>query len=191
MAGFGSTAEDLWVFGYGSLIFRPDFPFVDRREGFITGWARRFWQASLDHRGTPACPGRVATIVASPGVRCWGVAYQVAPEHRGAVLSYLDERECGGYTRQELPFHGACGTVVASVLVYIADHGNPNFVGPEETHAIAQCVRAACGLTGSNREYVLKLAAALQSMGAEDPHVFELASALDAQWPALALATLT
>ena len=179
MAGLRSTAEDLWVFGYGSLIFRPDFPFVAKREGFITGWARRFWQASHDHRGTPDCPGRVATIVSSPGVCCWGVAYQVAPEHTHAVLCYLDERECGGYTRQRLPFHGSCGQVLSSVLVYIADHGNPNFVGPEETHAIAACVRAARGLMGPNRDYVLKLAAALESMGADDPHVFELARALD------------
>ena len=173
-----SSAEDLWVFGYGSLIFRPDFPFVDRREGFITGWARRFWQASMDHRGTPDCPGRVATIVSSPGVRCWGVAYQVAPEHTAGVLTYLDERESGGYAKQQLPFHGACGTVLATVLVYIADPGNPNFVGPEEPCAIAACVRAARGVTGPNSDYVLKLAAALESMGADDPHVFEVAKAL-------------
>ena len=179
MAVSRASAEALWVFGYGSLIFRPDFPFIAKREGFITGWARRFWQASLDHRGTPACPGRVATIVRSPETRCWGVAYQVAAEEQQAVLSYLDARECGGYERQLLPFHTPCGQVLNEVLVYIASHDNPHFVGPEETHAIAACVRAACGLTGPNREYVLKLAAALERMGADDPHVFELARALD------------
>jgi cation transport regulator ChaC len=179
MAVSRSSAEDLWVFGYGSLIFRPDFPFVSKREGFITGWVRRFWQASLDHRGTPTCPGRVATIVQSPEARCWGVAYQVAPEHTQAVLSYLDERECGGYQRQLLPFHMPCGQVLNKVLVYIASCDNPNYVGPEETHAIAACVRTAHGLTGPNRDYVLKLAAALEGMGADDPHVFELARALE------------
>jgi len=179
MAVSSSHAEDLWVFGYGSLIFRPDFPFIAKREGFICGWVRRFWQASLDHRGTPACPGRVATIVSSAGARCWGVAYQVAPEQQQAVLRYLDERECGGYERRLLPFHTPCGSMMCNVLVYIADHENPHFVGPEDTQAIASCVRAACGLTGPNRDYVLKLAAALELMGADDPHVFELARALE------------
>jgi cation transport regulator ChaC len=171
--------SDLWVFGYGSLIFRPDFPFVARREGFITDWSRRFWQASPDHRGTPELPGRVATIVASPGARCWGVAYGVAAEERERVLAYLDERECGGYERRMLPFHTHGGEPLASVLVYIADHGNPNFVADEDVSTIAARIRAACGLRGPNLDYVLHLATALANMGADDPHVFELARALD------------
>src|SRR5688572_20808711 len=144
--------SDLWVFGYGSLIFRPDFPFVARQEGFITGWSRRFWQRSLDHRGTCERPGRVATIVASPGARCWGVAYRVAEHERAEVLRYLDERECGGYQRYFLPFHTPGAAPIDSVLVYIADAGGPNYVGPEETHHIAACLREACGLMGPNRD---------------------------------------
>lgn len=174
-----TVESDLWVFGYGSLIFRPDFPYVARREGYITDWSRRFWQASLDHRGTFENPGRVATIVASPGARCWGVAYCVAPQERERVLAYLDERECGGYERRMLPFHTPDAEPLDSVLVYIADHGNPNFCGPEELAVTAAFVRAARGLMGPNLDYVSKLAAALQLMGAEDPHVFELARALE------------
>ncbi|MET0386368.1 MAG: gamma-glutamylcyclotransferase [Polyangiales bacterium] len=178
MTGVDAVDSDLWVFGYGSLIFRPDFPFIARREGFITGWSRRFWQASHDHRGTPESPGRVATIIASPGSRCWGVAYRVAPEERANVLAYLDDRECGGYERRFLAFHSPGEETVSSVLVYIAAHDNPNYCGPEEIAASAARVRAACGLRGPNSEYVLQLAAALTHMGADDPHVFELAAAL-------------
>jgi cation transport protein ChaC len=171
--------SDLWVFGYGSLIFRPDFPFVVRREGYITGWTRRFWQASLDHRGTPERPGRVATIVATPGARCWGVAYHVAPRDRTEVLAYLDERECGGYERRLMPFYSSTSESLVDVLVYIAAHDNPNYVGPEDDADTVAHVREAHGLTGPNREYVLQLAAALARMGADDPHVFELARAID------------
>jgi glutathione-specific gamma-glutamylcyclotransferase len=174
-----AAPDELWIFGYGSLIFRPDFPYVARSVGFITGWTRRFWQASLDHRGTPERPGRVATLVESTDARCWGVAYRVDDAHRAQVLDYLDVRECGGYSRASLPFFDRDAQPLPDVLVYIADRANPNYRGPEATHDIAACVRAACGLSGPNREYVLQLAAALDTIGADDPHVFELAAALE------------
>jgi glutathione-specific gamma-glutamylcyclotransferase len=172
--------SDLWIFGYGSLIFRPDFPFSARCQGYITGWTRRFWQASPDHRGTPQQPGRVATIIVSPQEQCWGVAYRVAEVDRARVLEQLDERERGGYERKIVPFYTSEAALrcVERVVVYIADHTNPNYVGPEDTQQIADIVREARGLSGANREYVLRLAAALTAMGAIDPHVFELARAI-------------
>jgi cation transport protein ChaC len=96
------------------------------------------------------------------------------------VLEYLDARECGGYTRQRLPFFDRELRPRCDVLVYVADHQNPNYRGPEPTHAIASHVRAARGVSGPNRDYVLQLAAALSTIGADDPHVFELAAALEA-----------
>jgi cation transport protein ChaC len=172
--------SDLWIFGYGSLIFRPDFPFSARCQGYITGWTRRFWQASTDHRGTPQQPGRVATIIASPDERCWGVAYRVAEADRLRVLAQLDERERGGYERKIVPFNTGDSDqpCVERVVVYIADHLNPHYVGPEDTQRIADIVRVARGLSGANREYVLRLAAALAAMGATDNHVSELARAI-------------
>jgi len=70
------TASDdlVWVFGYGSLIWRPAMAYVARRASRIDGWARRFWQASTDHRGTVEAPGRVLTLVESDGA-VWGMAY--------------------------------------------------------------------------------------------------------------------
>jgi cation transport protein ChaC len=174
--------DEVWIFGYGSLIFRPDFPFIARREGFICGWARRFWQASPDHRGTPESPGRVVTLVACAGAECWGVAYQVAPEQRERVLAQLDQREKNGYQRQTLAFFTSEGAT-GEVIVYVADGSNPSYVGPEDEQRTAAIVRNAHGPSGANREYVLRLAEELARIGVEDAHVLAIARALEAGAP--------
>jgi cation transport regulator ChaC len=85
----------VWLFGYGSLIFKPDFPFLEKRAAFIRGWTRRFWQGSHDHRGTETAPGRVVTLVPDPDAVCHGMAFLVTPEE----FVHLDHREKNGYLR--------------------------------------------------------------------------------------------
>ena len=168
------AADELWIFGYGSLVWRPDFPHVERRPGWVEGYARRFWQGSTDHRGVPGAPGRVVTLVPEPRARCWGVVYRVASVEREAVLAQLDRREKGGFERREVSVHvGADGALAA--LVYVADPSNPNYLGPAPLDAIAEQVRRSQGPSGGNAEYVLQLAAALREIGGEDPHVEALA----------------
>jgi glutathione-specific gamma-glutamylcyclotransferase len=67
----------LWIFGYGSLIWRPDFDYLERRRTRLHGWQRRFWQGSHDHRGIPERPGRVVTLVRAHDGYCDGMAYRV------------------------------------------------------------------------------------------------------------------
>ena len=67
----------MWLFGYGSLIWRPDIKFLAREPARLQGWVRRFWQGSHDHRGLPHSPGRVVTLVESTHGHCDGVAYLV------------------------------------------------------------------------------------------------------------------
>jgi cation transport protein ChaC len=165
-----------WVFGYGSLIWRPTFAYEERAVGWIEGWARRFWQGSTDHRGVPGAPGRVVTLVREAGARCVGVAYRLAHAERDAVLAGLDHREKGGYERHEVDVHAQGRTLRA--LVYIATPENPEYLGPAADDALAAQVRAAHGPSGSNTEYVLRLAEALRSLDAHDDHVFALAAAL-------------
>ena len=166
----------LWIFGYGSLVWRPAFPHVERRAGCIEGWARRFWQGSTDHRGLPGAPGRVVTLVAEPRAVCWGVAYRVDARDRQAVLATLDHREQGGFVRREVevclrePDAGSVGA-----LVYVAGADNPNYLGPAPVSEIAAQVRRSVGPSGPNRDYVLRLAEALRALRAYDAHVFEVA----------------
>jgi cation transport regulator ChaC len=164
----------LWVFGYGSLIWRVDFPYVESRPAHVLGWARRFWQGSTDHRGVPGSPGRVVTLVRAPGERCRGRAYRIAGQDRASVLDHLDHREKGGYERLELPIHFDDGSVVDGTTYHAAKE-NPEFLGAASVEDIAAQVRRSAGPSGPNVEYVLRLRDALAELGADDPHVSALA----------------
>lgn len=178
------TARDengAWVFGYGSLVWRPAFDHAERVAGFIEGFARRFWQASPDHRGVPEAPGRVVTLVSEPGARCHGVAYRLPPSQEEEILAALDHREQNGYARHRVRVHAATGRMIDGAIVWIATKDNPSFVGPESVPAIAAVVRTAVGPSGSNREYVQRLAEALAAISGPDlgdPHVRELMAEL-------------
>lgn len=162
--------QSIWLFGYGSLIYKTDFPFLESRPARIHGWKRRFWQGSHDHRGTPDSPGRVATLVADEAAVCSGMAYRVEPK----VFEQLDVREKNGYLRHVQTLEFADGSS-AEGLVYIADETNAAWLGPATEQAIAEHVAHASGPSGSNREYVLRLACALQDLGEDDPHVSAIA----------------
>ena len=167
-----SIIQPTWVFGYGSLIWKQDFPYLESRPGYITGWARRFWQGSHDHRGLERDPGRVVTLVPSPGERCHGRAFLVEPE----VFDHLDHREKNGYQRiaVEIMFTSAA----AQGVVYRAGEDNPAFLGPASLAGMAAQINRCAGPSGANRDYVLELARALRGMGCEDSHVFEIEAAV-------------
>lgn len=161
-----------WVFGYGSLIWRQDFPYLDAQPASITGWERRFWQGSHDHRGTESNPGRVVTLVASPGAICRGRAFLV----EAGVFRQLDYREKNGYKRIELVIRVAGETRTG--VTYFASPSNPAYLGEADLEQIARQIARSSGPSGSNLEYLVELAAALRDLCAEDPHVFELARLL-------------
>jgi cation transport regulator ChaC len=169
--------QDFWIFGYGSLVWRPDFPFVDRKPARIDGWIRRFWQGSTDHRGVPGAPGRVVTLLPDRGATCWGMAYRIGAADAAGVMAHLDYREKGGYRLETTRLFFTAGADAgngADGLVYIATPENPNYLGPADAVAIARQIRGARGPSGPNDEYVLRLAEALREIGAADEHVFEL-----------------
>jgi cation transport regulator ChaC len=161
--------DSVWLFGYGSLIFKAGFPWLERRPASIRHWQRRFWQGSHDHRGTADAPGRVVTLVPAQGAQCAGVAYRISP----AEFAQLDYREKNGYYRftTEVQFNDGSST---EGLVYIATEDNAAYLGPAPEAEIAHHIATAAGPSGRNIDYLLQLAQALRELAAEDPHVFAI-----------------
>jgi cation transport regulator ChaC len=167
-----------WIFGYGSLLWRAEFPWLERRPAVLRGFARRFWQGSTDHRGVPGAPGRVVTLVADEAAWCAGAAYRVDPDHAARVLDDLDHRERGGYERRGVVIETERAGERLAGLTWVAAPGNGNYLGPAPLPEIAAQVRRSRGPSGDNREYVLRLAACLRELEQEDAHVFALEALL-------------
>ncbi len=173
-----SGVKSVWLFGYGSLIYKVDFPFLEKRPATISGWTRRFWQGSHDHRGTPELPGRVVTLIEEPGTPCKGMAYRVSPN----VFDHLDVREKNGYLRFSTTLTFDDGRQEEG-LVYIATEDNEAFLGDAPENEIARQIASAAGPSGPNSDYLLRLASSLRQLGAECPHIFGLEARLLSAMP--------
>lgn len=146
----------------------------------LSGFARRFWQGSTDHRGVPGAPGRVVTLVHADQDRCRGVAYRVPKSAEEKVLARLDHREKGGYDRLEVSLTSMSGARI-DALVYLANDRNPNWLGESPIEEIADQVVNSVGPSGPNTEYVLELDQALRDLNDRDPHVRAVADAVRAR----------
>jgi len=176
------TSGNLWVFGYGSLIWKPgDIPYTSREVCCIKGYLRRFWQGSTDHRGIPGAPGRVVTIEPAPAAEvntaeCWGAAYCIEECNVPGTLATLDYREKGGYERKDVTLYRKDGTILTTQgLLYIAQGHNEEYLGDAPAEEIAKQIMASAGPSGTNREYFDRLKAALEDIGIDDPHIREIA----------------
>jgi glutathione-specific gamma-glutamylcyclotransferase len=176
-----SRTTDVWLFGYGSLMWRPDVAFGERAPARLHGYRRRFWQRSTDHRGTTERPGRVVTLVPSEAASTLGIAYRLIDPQ--PTLDRIDVREQQGYTRCALPITLANDRAsVVRAVVYVADPSNPYFLAEEPLDQTARAVAAAHGPSGSNLDYARALVACLHElvrqvgpeMGAEHNYEREL-----------------
>ena len=166
------TQESVWVFGYGSLIWRPDIPHSRAHPAQLEGWSRRFWQGSHDHRGLPHAPGRVVTLIEDVGAVCCGMAYLVERDTATAVFENLDHREKNGYRRHDVLLGIGNGSTAG--IAYIAPPDNHAFLGPAPLDAMSAQILESAGPSGSNRDYLYRLGDALRLLDADDAHVFEL-----------------
>uniref|UniRef100_A0A5F9CVK4 Gamma-glutamylcyclotransferase n=2 Tax=Oryctolagus cuniculus TaxID=9986 RepID=A0A5F9CVK4_RABIT len=180
--------QALWIFGYGSLVWRPDFAYSDSRVGFVRGYSRRFWQGDTFHRGSDKMPGRVVTLLEDHEGCTWGVAYQVRGEQVTEALKYLNVREAvlGGYDTKEVTFYPQdAPDQPLKALAYVATPQNPGYLGPAPEEAIATQILACRGSSGHNLEYLLRLADFMQLCGpqAQDEHLEAIVDAVGTMLP--------
>ena len=171
-------AADIHIFGYGSLCWRPDFPYLTSHPAYIVGYHRRFYQGSPDHRGTEQSPGRVVTLIQQREGRVHGMVYLVHSEQVKAVLDYLDVREQGGYECAHVTAHlhspGPGMPQSVAALTYLATESNQHYLGPASDDAIAETIASSIGPSGRNSEYLFRLADWMSEMGVRDEHVEKL-----------------
>ena len=170
---------ELWVFGYGSLIWRPGFPYVERRIARLVGAHRALCVYSWVHRGTESEPGLVLGL--DRGGTCRGVAFRVAPEDWEGVVAYLRAREqvTSVYLERVRPVRFDDGTA-ATALAYLVDRAHPQYAGKLDEETQFRLVSGARGQSGENRDYVLNTAAHLAELGMPDAALERLARRLGA-----------
>ncbi|GJQ67421.1 hypothetical protein Trydic_g5100 [Trypoxylus dichotomus] len=168
----------MWVFGYGSLIWKVDFPYESKLIGYIKGYNRRFYQHSTDHRGTPEKPGRVVTLIPTKDSEAcvWGIAYKIKSENVENVVNHLDYREKGGYKRKQVTFYPQNGLEPFQLIVYYGASDNFQFAGEADLDSIAKQVVSSIGPSGTNLDYVCSLAKSMREIApnVKDDHLFAL-----------------
>jgi cation transport protein ChaC len=176
---FDHLDEDLWVFGYGSLIWRPGFEHVERRPARVIGVHRSLCVYSFDHRGTPERPGLVLGL--DFGGACRGIAYRVIASRRASTLQYLREREqTTNVYLEHVRNAWLIGKPEQSVraVCYVVDRGHPQYAGRLTHEQQLHHVRQAHGRSGNNRDYVIATVGALEALGIRDPELHLLAERL-------------
>jgi glutathione-specific gamma-glutamylcyclotransferase len=172
-------SDDLWVFGYGSLMWRPGFDFIERVEARLVGAHRALCVYSFVHRGTPERPGLVLGL--DRGGTCRGIAFRVAARERAATVAYLRARE------QVTAVYRECTRRVwlkseprlqVPALCYMVDRSHVQYAGRLSLAQQAHLVRQGHGHSGANRDYVLATVEAMEAMGMRESDLHILAERL-------------
>jgi cation transport protein ChaC len=171
--------EDLWVFGYGSLLWRPGFAFLEKLPARVTGLHRSLCVYSFVHRGTPEKPGLVLGL--DRGGACRGIAFRVAAADRAATIAYLREREQATAVYLEVlrnvTLLGKPERRIEA-LTYVVDRGHPQYAGKLSLDQRLHLIRQGHGRSGPNPEYVLATVAELERLGCRDAELHALAERL-------------
>jgi len=168
---------DLWVFGYGSLMWLPGFDFVERQGATVRGWRRSLCIYSHVYRGTPERPGLVLGL--DRGGACRGVAFRVAAPLRERAIDYLRQRELptAVYIEKNVPAHLRDGTRVEA-LTFVVDRSHRQYAGALARETLLSLVVQGVGRSGPDTDYVLNTEAHLRENGIVDPTLAWLAAQL-------------
>jgi glutathione-specific gamma-glutamylcyclotransferase len=176
--------EDLWVFGYGSLMWRPGFEFIEQVPARLIGEHRALCVYSFDHRGTPEKPGLVLGL--DRGGACRGIAFHVAAKRREATVEYLRSREQTTHVYREVMrsvwLENEARQRVAA-LAYVVDRGHVQYAGRLTLADQLRFVRQGHGRSGNNRDYVLSTVKSIEAQGFRDPQLHQLAQMLHDDTP--------
>lgn len=176
---------DLWVFGYGSLMWRPGFTFKESRPALLYGAHRALCVLSYTHRGTKEKPGLVMGL--DHGGSCCGIAFRVAAEDGESVIAYLRRRELDStvYLETKRPIWlGGSGSRRVKALLYTVDRSHPQYVDGVPRRKALRLIREARGHSGPNRDYVINTARHLEQLGIKDSELSWLAEQLRSDRPA-------
>jgi cation transport protein ChaC len=174
-----------WVFGYGSLMWRPGFAFAESAPALLAGAHRSLCVYSWVHRGTREKPGLVLGL--DRGGSCRGVAFRVEESGREATLAYLRAREqvTQVYVEAWRPVHlDRADAPEILALCYVVDRSHPQYAGALARERQLELVRDSVGQSGANRDYVLGAAAQLGALGVRDDRLAWLAARLEETGPA-------
>ncbi len=167
--------KDFWVFGYGSLMWRPGFAFAERRMAYLAGLHRQMCVYSHVHRGTPDKPGLVMGL--DLGGDCWGMAYRVTQSLWPETLAYLRAREQVTSVYLERTHAVALDTSSGEsveALVYEADREHPQYAGRLDLDAQVRHVLQGVGVSGTCRDYLFQTCGHLRDVGIADHPLEEL-----------------
>jgi cation transport protein ChaC len=171
-----SEPADLWVFGYGSLMWRPGFEFIEQVPARLIGEHRALCVYSFDHRGTPEKPGLVLGL--DRGGACRGVAFRVASRLRGATIDYLRGREQTTHVYREVMRSVWLENEArqrVSALAYVVDRGHVQYAGRLTLSEQLRYVQQGHGRSGNNRDYVLSTVKSIEAQGFRDAQLHQLA----------------
>lgn len=168
--------ESYWVFGYGSLMWRPGFAFEEAHDAVLKGYSRSFCIYSFHHRGTPERPGLVLGL--DKGTECLGRVFRVAADQADSVTAYLDERELINYpyVSHFLPVEVRQGDERKTITAYcfVADPTHQDYAGQLPISDAADLIMQASGVAGLNRDYLMNTVHHLSETGFVDEHLQDL-----------------
>ncbi|KWV54101.1 gamma-glutamyl cyclotransferase [Bradyrhizobium macuxiense] len=167
---------DLWVFGYGSLMWKPGFAFLEQVPARLIGEHRALCVYSFDHRGTPEKPGLVLGL--DRGGACRGIAFRVAASQRNDTIAYLRAREQTTHVYREVMRSVWLENEArqrVSALAYVVDRGHVQYAGRLSLIEQLRLVQQGHGRSGNNRDYVLSTVTSIEKQGFRDPQLHQLA----------------
>jgi glutathione-specific gamma-glutamylcyclotransferase len=160
---------DLWIFGYGSLMWAPGFRASERAVALLHGYHRALCILSHRHRGTPEIPGLVMGLCR--GGSCWGMAFRVPQARRRGVLVGLWHREMRNRVYAPRLLIVRAGARQLRALAFVANPGHPQFAGELDLHSRARLVAQGIGERGRCLDYIRNTVAHMSALGVRDPHL--------------------